>query len=75
MNISVSTTYAVKWQICTAPEYKFTEDGKCVNSKTGNVIRMILRNRNKGFCIKGKFISLNQIRPLLERIPKINCPF
>lgn len=30
---TISITYALKWQLKTSTEYKFTKDGKCFNVK------------------------------------------
>ena len=70
MKYTISTTYVLKWQLKNNSEYKFTKDGVCINTKTGNLIKMIINNRSKGYCIKGKFKSINTLRKDLEQIPK-----
>jgi hypothetical protein len=76
MIYTYTETYVLKWQLRSSPEYKWAADcGTCFNTRTGNKIKMILNGRSKGYCINGKFISLNKLRPQLELIPKIDTPF
>lgn len=75
MNFTISTTYVLKWQLKDNENYKFTDEGICINTKTGNLIKKIINGRSKGYCINGKFRSINTLRKNLEKIPKINCPF
>ena len=39
MRISISNTYVLKWQLKDYPNYKFTDCGKCFNTKTGKEIK------------------------------------
>jgi hypothetical protein len=75
MKYIVSTTYVLKWQIKNAEHYKLTKDGICINTQTGKIIKQIINGRSKGYCIKGKFKSINTLRKELELIPKESCPF
>jgi len=75
MRYLISTTYVLKWQLKSANNYKFTKDGICINTKTSKVINQIINGRSKGFCINGKFKSVNTIKKDMELIPKIDCPF
>ena len=68
MEYTISTTYVLKWELKNAPEYKFTKDNICINTKTGNIIRLVINGRSKGYCIKGKFRSLNTLRKQLKKI-------
>ena len=68
MDYIISTTYVLKWELENAPEYKFTKDNICINTKTGNIIRLVINGRSKGYCIKGKFRSLNTLRKQLKKI-------
>jgi hypothetical protein len=72
---SISTTYDLKWRHKEANEYQFDSDGICINTKRGRIVRQVLNGRSKGFCIRGKFVSLTSLRPKLEKIPNIECPF
>lgn len=76
MNYYKSNKYVLIWQLKNAENYKFTKDGKCFNTKTNNEIKKVLINRSIGYCINGKFYSLNTLRKNLEKIPvKIKLPF
>lgn len=75
MKYSLSNTYVLKWELENNPNYKFTDDGICINIKTGNKIRMILNGRSKGYCINGKFKSLTSLRKELTKIKDVECPF
>lgn len=75
MNITLSNTYVLKWQLKDNPNYKWTICGKCVNTKTGREIKKTICGRSIGYCVKGKFTTLNALRKNLELIPEINCPF
>lgn len=56
------------------PDYKFTKEGVCVNTKTGREIRKVLNGRSIGFCLP-KFKSLNSIRKKLRKVTVDDCPF
>jgi hypothetical protein len=75
MNHRLSITYALKWQLKYAPQYKFTADGICVNCQTGRIIRKVVNGRCVGYCINGKFKSAIFLRTQLEKIPDIEIPF
>lgn len=73
--ITVSNIYVLKWQLKDAINYKWSECGRCFNELTGKEIKKILNGRSVGYCIKGKFQSVNTLRSQLELIPKQDCPF
>ena len=75
MNITKSNTYVLKWQLSFAPNYKWSKCGKCFNTKTGKEIKKTLNGRSIGYCIKGKFKSLNTLRKHLIQIKHIQAPF
>jgi len=75
MKHSISNSYVLKWELKSNPHYKFTEEGICINTKTGNIIKKILNGRSIGFCINGKFKSQNSLRKELVKIKLENCPF
>lgn len=75
MNYTQSNNYVLKWQLSFNPDYRFSECGKCFNVKTGNQIKKILNGRSVGFCINGKFKSLNSLRQDLILIPIEKSPF
>lgn len=73
--ITISSTYDLKWQLSFANEYKFSSCGKCFNTKRGKEIKRVLVGYSIGFCIKGKFYTLNKLRNNLEKIQENKCPF
>ena len=75
LKFTISTIYVLKWELKNSPNYKFTDNGICINTKTGNLIKKILNGRSKGYCINGKFQSVNTLRKKLVKIPKNDCPF
>jgi hypothetical protein len=55
--------------------YGFGSDKSLYNLKTGRKIKKCLKAYTRGFNLSGKFISQHQIKPLLRKVEKINCPF
>lgn len=74
MNHIISNNYVLKWQLKNATHYKFTDDGICINVKSGKLIKKVLNNRSVGYCVPD-FKSVNSLRKQLELIPKDECPF
>ena len=73
MNYSISTTYSLVWELKGSENYKFTKDGICINTKTGNRIKKTLNGGSIGYCINGKFVSASKLRKqLIKHVP---CPF
>lgn len=75
MNITISNSYVLKWELKNYPKYKWSECGKCFNVKTGRQIKQVLNGRSIGYCINGKFKSLTTLRKELVEIQKVDCPF
>ena len=73
--MSLSSSYVLKWELKNYPEYKFTDKGICINAKKGNLIKMVLNGRSKGYCIRGKFKSLTTLRKELQEIKDDETPF
>lgn len=71
----ISIKYSYKYYVSFAPEYKFTTCGKCVNVKTNNVIRHVVKRYTEGFNIRGRFISDDKLRPNLAKEQKEKLPF
>ena len=71
----ISINYTTKYQLSFAKNYQWTTCGKCVNSKTGRIIKQVYNNGCIGYSIKGKFYSLKYLRTKLEKIKEIDCPF
>ncbi len=75
MNYSFSNTYSLKWELDFAPNYKFTDDGICINTKTGRRIKKTLCGGSAGYCILGKFTTAMKLRKHLRKIQEIETPF
>lgn len=75
MKHTISTTYALKWQLRDAPHYKFTAEGVCINGRTGRTLRKVVNGRCVGYCINGKFTSARSLRTRLEKISETELPF
>lgn len=72
---NISENYAVFWQLDFDDKYQFTKDGVCINSKTGNIIKRVLKDRCVGYRINGKFMSLTKLRKYLIKVKEPKCPF
>jgi len=65
-----------KWTIKGYPDYVFGEDKKLYNHKTGKMLPVKIKGGyTRGYNLKGKFHSLDKIKPLLERYVEPDCPF
>lgn len=73
--ITITINYTCKYQISFAPNYKFTTCGLCYNSKTGRLIKQIIKSNCIGYIINSKFYSLTFLRKKLEIIKKDKLPF
>lgn len=72
---TISVNYILKYRLSFAEEYVWTEDNKCFNAKTGRQIKQTMCGRSIGYCIRGKFMSLNTLRKQLIKIKSDICPF
>lgn len=72
---TISVNYILKYRLSFAEEYVWTEDNKCFNEKTGRQIKQTMCGRSIGYCIRGKFMSLNTLRKQLIKIKSDICPF
>lgn len=72
---SISIIYDLKWCYKKLHNYQWIKCGKLINTKTGRKIKKTVNGRSVGYWIKGKFITLNNLRSQLEIIPKENLPF
>tara|TARA_R110000822_G_scaffold80191_1_gene191211 strand:- start:5021 stop:5251 length:231 start_codon:yes stop_codon:yes gene_type:complete len=65
-----SITYSTYLRLKNYNEYEFTKCSKCFNGKTGRQINKVsTKSGCIGFNIRGKFMSLKKLRPLLEKLP------
>jgi hypothetical protein len=46
-----------------------------VNTKTGKILKQVIKGGSIGYVIKGKFYSLARLRQHLVKIEKQDCPF
>lgn len=73
--ITITVHYTCKYQISFATQYKFTTCGLCYNSKSGRLIKQVLKSNCIGYIINGKFYSLTFLRAKLEKIKVSKLPF
>lgn len=74
--ITISTTYALKWEVKNTPYYKVSKCGKVFNCKTGKMLKRIYNNGSIGYVIDGKFTTLANLRKeLIEIKNKPKAPF
>ena len=66
-----TVTYTVKFELSIAPNYVWTTNDLCFNLRTGRQLKQIYKSGTIGYSIKGKFMSLKKLRPLLIN-PKQN---
>jgi len=72
---TISVSYTLKYELNVAPQYKWSECGKCFNTKTGRQIKQTYVSGSIGYCILGKFHSLTYLRTHLVKVAKVECPF
>jgi len=72
---TISIIYDLKWRYIKLHYYQWTTCGKLINTRTGRKIKKTVNGRSIGYWIKGKFITLNNLRTQLEIIPKEKLPF
>jgi hypothetical protein len=72
---TISIRYTYNYRHTTHHNYVWTTCSKCINLKTGRVIKQVYNNSCIGYNINGKFVSLTRLRKELEKIPKEICPF
>lgn len=72
----ISISYDLKWRYIKEHNYQWTTCGKLYNTQTNRKIKKTVNGRSIGYWIKGKFVTLNNLRKDLELIPeKEYCPF
>lgn len=72
---TVSIKYSCKYCLDFAPHYWWTICGKCVNTKTGRLVKSIRKGGSYGYTIQGNFYSLTRLRKSLVEIKKEVLPF
>jgi hypothetical protein len=73
--ISIEYSLKIKWKIKGFDNYVFTENKKLFNLQTGREIRQILNGGSYGYCLKGRFYTLNKLKLLVYKDQKIDLPF
>lgn len=58
----------LQYELSFAVDYKWSNSGICVNVKTGNIIKPVMKNRCEGYYIKSKFYSKTYLRKHLVKI-------
>jgi hypothetical protein len=66
MNILVR--YKAKWQLKSAPHYKWTNCKKLINTRTNNEIKKTLKGSKAGYWIGKNFIQLSDLSKKIELI-------
>ena len=64
-----------KWSIIGYGLYFIDSTNKVRNIQTGKVLQMQLKGYTKGYYLNGRFMSLKQIRPLLQKYKDEKLPF
>lgn len=72
---TIAITYTIKYELSISPNYVWTNDDLCFNSKTGRRIKQVMQGGSIGYCINGKFKSLKSLRILLRKPTSYKCPF
>lgn len=67
-----TVTYTYKWKLDFADHYVFTSCGKCMNLRTGRLIKKVYNSGCIGYNIKGKFFSLTKLKKHLKKVDKLN---
>ena len=67
---SISISYDLKWRYKKHHHYQWTTCGKLINTQTSRHIKKTVNGRSVGYWIKGKFITLTNLRKELEILPK-----
>ena len=57
-----------KWSIKGYNHYYFTSDKLLFNKKTNRISKQVVRNYSKGYNLDGKFITLNNLKPLISKV-------
>ena len=57
-----------KWNIDGYNHYYFTSDRTLFNSNTNRKSKQVLRKYSRGYNLDGKFITINNLRPLISKV-------
>ena len=67
----ISINYTLEFKLNFAPEYQWTKDGKCFNTKTNRQIKQSYNSGCIGYYIRSKFYSLKYLRTKLQKIKQV----
>lgn len=73
--LEFTTKHIAKYRLKNNNHIVFSTDKLCYNTKSGRVLKQILKGSTIGYVIDGKFKSLITLRKELEVIPKEKYPF
>ena len=68
--ITLTVTYKVKWRIKGNEKYGWTICGKLFNLANNREIKKTVKGSTPGYWLGREFVSLGDLRPQLELIPK-----
>lgn len=71
----ITVQYTCKYRLKIAEHYWFTTNGLCYNTKSGRLVKQVLKSNCIGYVIDGKFRSLTFLKTQLEKIPINKTPF
>jgi len=73
--ITITETYHYKYELDFASHYKWLDDNRCYNSKTGRFIRQVRVGGSIGYVIDSRFYSLTYLRGKLRKPVRDKVPF
>jgi hypothetical protein len=74
-SIIYSGVVTIVWEINGVPDYGFGKDKQLYNLKTSKRLTRTVKGYTQGYYIKGKFYTLNKLKPLLIRPTNFDVPF
>ena len=69
---TISVSYTLKWQYKPLPYYQWSKCGKLFNTRTGRELKKVYNAGSVGYWIKGKFVTLSNLKRQIEIIKNIN---
>jgi hypothetical protein len=73
----IQVNFTAKWQLKNNPDYVWTVCKRLVNLRTGRIIKKTFNGKGckQGYWIGKKFIKIEELKNLIELIPKKELPF
>jgi hypothetical protein len=72
---TISISYALKWEVKNHPTYKVSTCGKVFNTKTNRQLRRCVNGGSVGYWLGRKFVRLQDLRKMLQKISNFEMPF